>query len=144
MRSSGLNTQSNYTSSRQKQDGLRSALSQDNLKIGKASVVRGGMMNLTNPNTLLNHVEDEGVHYVETNSIKPYIMMNKRSSVPTVKDHIHYKSPENLTIDSQLFRNKMADSFETEPYLANRHFKDDESETVRTKRDLNLRVLDES
>ena len=75
-------------------------MSQDNLKIGKAPVGRGGMMNLTNSNTLLNHVEDEGVHYVETNSIKPYIMMNKRSSVPTVKDHSLYKSPENLTIES--------------------------------------------
>ena len=38
----------------------------------------------------------------------------------------------------------MADSFETESYIVNRNFKDDESESVRTKRDLNLRVLDES
>ena len=104
-----LNTQSNYTSNRQKQ--LRSAVSQENLR---ATVLKGGMMNTLQ----VTNVDDEGERNLETNSIRPFIMMNKRGSVPTVNENSLYKSPPvllHMTLDTHGMRTRLAESFETEP-----------------------------
>jgi len=68
----------------------------------------------------ITNVDDEGDRNVETNSMKPFIMMNKRGSLPTgaMNDTSLYKSPPvllHMTLDTQAMRTRLADSFETEP-----------------------------